>query len=110
MAELIVLNQGNAILNLHASKEIAKFERQIKELKEAEEDLKKKILEEMEAKNIKKLITEEMTITYKASYDKESFDGKQFRAEHPDLYDSYIKMSPCKASIMIKLKEEKSDE
>ena len=107
MNSLITINNGNALLEEKTSARIAEFERKIKEIKEAEDALKKSILEEMEAKGIKKIETEEMTITYKASYDKETFQSKQFRADHGDLYDEYVTMSPVKPSITIKLKEDK---
>lgn len=105
MSELISIVEDRALLSPEVASKIAKCERQIKEIKDAEESLREAILTEMESKGIKKIETEEMTITYKAPYDKEKFDGKQFRAEHPDMYDSYVTMSTCKASVAIKLKE-----
>ena len=106
MNDLIMVTDGVALLDGEASAKIAEFERKIKELKEAEDALRQSILEEMEKKGIKKLETEEMTITYKAPYDKETFQSKEFRAEHADLYDAYVKMSTVKASVTIKLKED----
>ena len=106
--ELITINNGVALLDEETHKKIAEFERKIKEIKEAEEDLRERILKEMESKGIKQIKTDEMTISYKAPYDKESFDSKQFRADHPDIYDSYISMTTCKASVSIKLKEVKA--
>lgn len=105
--ELIVVKDDVALLDLETTKKIADFERKMKEIKDAEETLREMILEEMEEKGIKKIETEDFSITYRAPYDKESFQSKEFRAEHPDLYDSYVKMSPCKASVTIKLKEDK---
>lgn len=102
--ELIAIENGNAILDLETSKSIAEFERKIKELKEAEETLKQNILDEMRKKNILKIETEEMVISYIAPSDRETFDSKRFRAEHADLFDEYVKMSPVKASVRVKLK------
>ena len=110
MTDLITVENGTGLLNAEIAEKIAYFERKIKEIKEVEDNLRAGILEEMEAKGIKKIETEDFTITYKAPYDKESFQTKEFRANNPALYDSYVKMSPCKASISIKLKEESKDE
>lgn len=105
--ELIVVKDGIALLDEGTAEKIADFEIKMKEIKEAEESLREMILSEMEKKGIKKVETEKITITYRASYDKETFQSKQFREDNPDLYDSYIKMTPCKSSVTIKLKEDK---
>lgn len=102
--ELIKVENENAILNLDVSKKIAEFERKIKEIKEQEDSLKSMILKEMEANNILKLETDDLMISYIAPSDRETFDSKTFKAEHQDLYDEYIKMTPVKSSIRIKVK------
>ena len=104
MNELITINDGEALLDIEASKRIANFERRIKELKEAEDELKQNILEEMESKGIIKVETEEITISYIAPTDRETFDSKRFKADHADLFDEYVRMSPVKSSVRIKVK------
>ena len=108
MNELITIKDGATILDVNVAKKIAEFKRQAKEIEDAEEKLREQILNEMESKNIKSIETDELLITYKASYDKEQFQQKKLREDNPDLYDSYIKISPVKASVSIKLKEEKA--
>ena len=104
MNELITITDGVALLNAETSAKIAEFERKMKEIKEAEDALKQSILDEMSKKNILKIETEEMTISYLAPSDRETFDSKRFRAEHADLFDEYVKLSPVKASVRLKLK------
>ena len=104
MNELITITDGIASLNPEAAQQIAEFERRAKEIKDAEDALRAEILKEMEAKNILSLETEEIKISYKSQYDRESFDSKTFRNEHADLYDSYVRMTPVKSSIVIKVK------
>ena len=55
-------------------------------------------------KNIIKIDTPELSITYVDETYKESFDSKLFREQNPDLYDNYVKMSPVKASLRLKVK------
>ena len=102
--ELIKIENENAILNLDISKKIAQFEKTMKELKEQEDELKKAILEEMETKNIIKVESDDLMISYIASTDRETLDSKRLKEEHQDLYDEYIKMTPVKSSIRIKVK------
>lgn len=102
--ELIKIENDIAILDLETSNKIAEFERQLKTIKEQEDLLKQAILNEMESKNIIKLETDNLTISYVAPTDRETFDSKTFKAEHQDLYDEYIRMSPVKSSIRIKVK------
>ena len=101
--ELITVSADTALLQPEISKKIADFERQIKEIKQAEDELKTKILEEMERKGLLKVKTDDLAITYVAPADRESFDSKKFREDHAVLYDEYIKMTPVKASIRIKV-------
>ena len=102
---LIKVENQTAILNKNVSKKIADFERKIKEIKEQENILKETILAEMEVKNIKSIETDDLKITYVAPTDKETFDAKTFQKENQDLYDNYVKMTPVKSSIRIKVKE-----
>lgn len=105
MTDLIKIENGISILDIETSKKIADFEWAIKKLKEQEEELKEAIKAEMEAKGILKLEDETsgMTISYIASTNRETFDSKKFKADNPDLYDEYVRFSPVKSSIRIKL-------
>ncbi len=105
MKELIKIENGNSLLDVEVSNKIAEFERQIKIIKEAEDALKEVIKAEMEAKGILKVTDETngMSITYIAPTDRETFDSKKFKADNPDMYDEYVKFTPVKSSIRIKL-------
>ena len=105
MEELIVLENDNFILNNGTSRLIADFETRIKELKEQEDELKSRILSEMEEKGIVKLETDDLVVSYIASTDREDFDKKKFKEDNQDLYDEYVKMTPVKSSIRIKVKQ-----
>lgn len=109
MDQLIKISDGVALLDKQTADKIAYFERKLKEIKEDEAALRAVIQSEMEAKGVKKIITDEMTITYKAAYDKETFKSKDFKADHPDMFDEYVEISTCKASITIKVKEDNAD-
>lgn len=102
--ELITVSNGVALLDAQTAAKIANFERKMKEIKEAEDALKAAILEEMESKGILSIKTEEMTISYIAESEREGLDSKKLKEEKPDLYDEYVKFSPVKSSIRIKLR------
>jgi regulator of replication initiation timing len=95
------------MLNEDISNKIVEFERQLKAIKQQEDELKQAILEEMELNGIVKFEDENngLSITYVAETTRETFDSKTFRKEYPDVYDEYVKMSPVKSSIRIKVKE-----
>ena len=107
MNELIMMTDWGALLDRETSTKIVGFERKLKEIKEAEDELKKNIIKEMESKGIIKIETDDLTITYIAPSDRENFDSKRFKFDHAEMYDEYVKMSPVKASVRIKLKEVK---
>lgn len=104
MDSLIKVENGTALLDVNVAEKIAQFEAQAKEIKKKEDELKAAILAEMEAQGIIKLDCDFLAITYVAATDRESLDTKRFRAELPDVYDEYVKLTPVKSSIRIKVK------
>ena len=95
--------ETSVILDEKIENELVLFERQVKTIKEQEEQLKQKILEEMENKGILQIKTDNLTISYVAPTIRETFDSKKFKEEHPRQYDKYIKVSDVKSSIRIKV-------
>ena len=104
MNELIRMENQMPLLSAEIAQQIVEIERQAKLIEEKQKSLKKAILDEMEAKGIIKVETDDLAITYVQPTDREDFDKKQFRSDNPDLYDEYIRMTPVKASIRIKVK------
>lgn len=102
MNEIII--QDNNSLSEDIEKQIVSIEKRIKKLKEQQDAMKAALLSTMEAKNLIKLETDKLVISYVAPTDRESFDSKKFREDNPDLYDEYVKISPVKSSIRIKVK------
>lgn len=103
MNNLITLTKDGALLTAETGKKIAEFERQIKKLEALENELRAEIMLEMEQKGIIKAVCEDVAITYIPAGERETFDSKTFRKENPRLYDKYVKFSPVKASVRIKL-------
>ena len=103
---LVTVDNGVAMLSPYASAILADFEKQTKAIKAKEDELKKRIIEEMERNNIIKIDTVDLTITYVAPATRETFDTKTFRAHNPDLYDAYVKIGEVAPSVRIKLKGE----
>lgn len=103
MAELIKTENGMTILDVEAQRQIVAFELQMKAIKAKEDELRRRIIEEMEAKRIIKLESEDLSITYKAAYDREKFSAKRLRQDHPDIYDEYVTITTVKPSILIKV-------
>ncbi len=100
----LIKKENGYVLDAETTTAIKNFEMQVKAIKAKEDELKQMILEEMEKKNIIKISTEDMTISYIAPSKRETFDSKRLKEENPDLYDLYVKLSDVKASIRIKVK------
>lgn len=103
--KLIRIEQNTALLNPQVAQQLADFERLAKDVKAKQDELKQKILEEMEMHGLLKVETDQLTITYVAPYDKETFDSKAFRKDNPKLYDEYVKISTVKASVRMAVNE-----
>lgn len=104
MDELIVRTESGAMLTADTEEKITALLKAADEIKAKVDDLKADILSEMEKKNIIKIDTEVLTVTYVAPYDKETLDSKAIKEELPDIYDTYCKLSPVKASLRVKIK------
>lgn len=101
MNEIILQNNN---INADAENKIISIEKEISRLKAVQDELKKSLLAEMEAKGLIKVETDNLVISYIAPSDRETFDSKRFRDDNPDLYDEYVKISPVKSSIRLKVK------
>lgn len=99
-----VLAEIRYFLEPETSSKIAEFERQLKEIKEKEEELKQAILSEMESKDIIKVEAPELTITRILPTTREALDTKALKEELPEVYDAYVKISDVKSSLRIKVK------
>ena len=103
MNEIMITNDN--LIPKETENQIIKIEEQIAELKKAQEEMKSKLIQEMAIRNIKKIETEKITITYIEPTTRETFDTKSFRADHSDLYDEDAKLSDVKAAIRIGVKK-----
>lgn len=104
MNDLIVKKEDNYQLTDAVISELKMIEEEEKELKEKKEKIREILLKEMEDKNILKLENENISITYKAPTERETFRTKDFKKDLPDLYDTYVEFTPVKSSLLIKIK------
>ena len=79
-------------------------EQQMKRLKEEYDQLKADLLEAMEQNGIIKIDTPDIMINYVAPTESERLDTKLLKETSPDLYDQFVKFTPVKASVRIKVK------
>ncbi|MDY2737068.1 hypothetical protein [Intestinibacter sp.] len=104
MNDLIVKKEDNYQLTDVIISELRLIDEEEKELKEKKEKIREILLKEMEDKNILKLENKNISITYKAPTEKETFRTKDFKKDLPDLYDTYVEFTPVKGSLVIKIK------
>lgn len=110
MNDLITSINNVPVLNTATITMLVDLDRRKKEIEAAEGIIRNAVLCEMRDKNITKIESDEVLINYVAPTDKESFDSKSFRADHPDMYDEYVKISPVKDSIRIMVKDGKLED
>lgn len=102
--EMIVVNGNEISLNQNVSQQLATIESTVKKMKEIEEEIKARILMEMESRGIYKIDTPDLTITYIAPSERDTFDSKAFKMDNPKMYHQYVKTSEVKSSVRIKVK------
>lgn len=90
------------------ARQIEKLELQLvqfNQLQEKYKSMKKKLYDLMEEYDIKKWETDRIIITRTLPTKRESLDSKKLKADHPDLFETYKKVSTVAGSVRIKLKE-----
>lgn len=92
-----------------AEKVIAYYENERKLAEENRNKVRDKIIEVMKAQGITKFENENISITYIAPTDAETFDSKRFKEENPNTYKEYVKITHKKESVRITLKEKKDE-
>lgn len=81
--------------------EIVMIEKEMKECKERQDELKKGLYKIMEENDIKQFRGTRVTLTRVLPTETETFDTKRFKEEHPDMYKEYTKISARKGSLKI---------
>lgn len=104
ITNFIVKKEDNYQLANIITSELKKIDEEEKKLKEKKEKIREALLKEMEDKGILKIADENISITYKAPTEKETFRTKDFKKDLPDLYDTYVEFTPVKSSLLIKIK------
>ena len=109
MTEQEYLSIGQNELAMVA-KQIEKLELQLANFKEIEKqhkEMKKKLYDLMDEYDIKKWETDNIIITRVLPSTRESIDSKKLKAEKPEIFESFKKVSNVAGSVRIKLKEAK---
>ena len=101
--ELVKVENGY-VLDKATCDEIKEIEKLAKAIKEKQDKMKADLLKAMEENNIIKFESDDIVVSYIAGTQRESFDSKQLKADNPDLYDLYIKLSDVKPSVRVKVK------
>lgn len=104
MNDLIVKKEDNYQLTDIITSELKMIDEEKRELKRKEDAIREALLKEMEDKGIIKISDENISITYKAPTERETFRTKDFKKDLPDLYDTYVEFTPVKSSLVIKIK------
>lgn len=98
-----LIPQADAEQLLAVTNLIADIKRQADEAEARCTALKEKLKAAMEAAGVKSWDTGVFKATVKAAGTRKTFDSKKFQADHPDMYQEYIKESETKSSILITL-------
>jgi hypothetical protein len=83
--------------------ELMMFKQQLDELTAREKELKKQVLEAMQGVGEDTWSNDLIQISRKAAYERESIDTKTLKADHPDLYEQYKKITKVSESLTYKL-------
>lgn len=103
--EISTVTLDIAAIEQEASKAVAHLKQRLDSLREAETDLKSKLLVAMEKSGTTKFENDVLKISYVASSTRNSIDVTRLKEEKPDVAAEYMKQSSVKPSVRIKIKE-----
>ena len=89
MDELIIYEEGTAVLAPEAAEKIAAMQKEAKKLEEALKDIKGRLYEEMKAQNILKIDMPNLAVTFVAETTTESLDTKALKKDLPEIFNTY---------------------
>ena len=104
MNNIIERNGSYVTFSAEVCEKIISLEKQAKEIKKQQDNMKNEILDAMQKYGVVKLDNEFLKIAFVPEHDAERFDSKTFKDENPDVYDMYVKISKVKPSIRITVK------
>ena len=83
--------------------EVIRIERELKELKDKQTELREGLLKQMQDHNIKSFKTDGLSLTRKLATTKTSLDSKMLQDKYPEIYEECLKTSEVKESLLIKI-------
>lgn len=104
MNNIIERKDSDVALSEEVCERIISLEKQAKEIKKQQDDMKKQIFDAMKKHGILKIDNEYLNIAFIPEHATERFDSKTFKKENPDVYDLYAKILKVKPSIRITVK------
>lgn len=104
MTDLIKYENGAPVLAPSVVEQLRYYQNQLNFVNTMADQLKAKIKAAMESEGIIKIETDEITATLIPETDRETLDAKALKAELPEIYDSFVKMTRVKSSLRLKVK------
>ena len=95
---------ADVVFSEEVCERIISLEKQAKEIKRQQDNMKAEILDAMQKNGVIKIDNEFLKIAFIPEHDAEKFDSKTFKEENPDVYDMYAKITKVKPSIRITVK------
>ena len=83
--------------------EVIRIERELKELKDKQTELREGLLKQMQDHNIKSFKTDGLSLTRKLATTKTSLDSRMLQEKYPEIYEECLKTSEVKESLLIKI-------
>lgn len=91
------------VMFAQVEEEVARLELSIKEAQERQKELKQGLYDLMEQRNIKSFTGSRVKLTRVLPTESTSFDSKEFKVDHPDIYKEYCKKTQKAGSLRITL-------
>lgn len=104
--ELSVNLQKQQEIEVAITKQVKKFQDELATLKAKDAELRSAIKDAMEKNDVKKFENDYVVITYISPSVRMGLDIAKIKEEEPEVYKKYLKRSPIKSSIRLKVKEQ----
>lgn len=102
---LIEIKENTPVLAEEIEWALIRYKHMADDAQESYKDLMAKLKAEMEKRGIVRIETDRVILTISNPADREVFDAKRFREDHPDLYDEYVTMKEQKPVLKPSFRE-----
>lgn len=109
MQELIIYEEGTPVIAPETADKIAEMQEAYKRLEDGLKEIKARLFQEMKEKDILKIETPGLVVSYVAETTTEKIDTKALKKDLPEIYNTYTQEATRAGFVKLTVREKHGD-